>query len=480
MDEKFQLFSIEQTRKVLQKFSVQNIKKYNPTYIYKNKEYELSSSDYIWLLYQSLDKTCINEETIEFPKIISFVFYPFLTNNSQYKIFHGIDEKFGIEKLNVGYVLADDFKKIYFYHNSNELIYENNCISNEKFFSYVNGIINKINFFNLQIFVIDCTITIKKISHACVIYIQIIENDIYLYGYDPQAYCLSNQMNVLKKTLECLGKAISFISKQTLINKKNINNVYIDFSKKKSITCFLDHNLLGYNNGYCVIFSFFFFNIFLNIIFNWSSKIPQIGLIFEHIEEYLLKIYDNDKGKHEFLYILLNFANFFYEIYYISVNNIINESYKKNIIKKKFFQKLDINFKFYFETEILEKISKKNNYNYSNIFKSKEFLKPLGYTCLNNYDCESKFCNNRLCDKSPPLMFPFSYFFPKKYELEELRSVGNPCLNDDQCKSKKCIENICSNDYQEETYDDNENLEQIYKEEWEMLDRENEREYNLH
>ena len=77
-------------------------------------------------------------------------------------------------------------------------------------------------------------------------------------------------------------------------------------------------------------------------------------------------------------------------------------------------------------------------------------------------------------------MFPFSYFFPKKYELEELRSVGNPCLNDDQCKSKKCIENICSNDYQEETYDDNENLEQIYKEEWEMLDRENEREYNLH
>ena len=504
MDEKFQLFSMEKIQNAMNKFSENifstPIQNYKTTFIYEGNRYDLDPADYIWLLYQTMGHFYQVKFTFleDFPNLYLSVYQTMIKDKLlPYEKIQGFSYGNDIGMLRI--ICDENNSDIFFWpiNYEKECIFSNNLYS-QNFMITIENIFKQMTNKQIDNYIIDVPIKMNIAVHQTLIFIQIIGDDIYLYGYDCFGVLHKNYfVHVLSRVLSHIKNITEFfISTGTMIRNKKIKNIFINYSEQKTVfELFQTENFGLYNSGYCIIYTSFVFYILLSIICNCTEKIYiPISHIIIVIESYMSALFHNN-NKEKLIAILKNFANNCVENYYINIANLINKNYQNKseneIVKKMVNQSFQNQFKIFFEQYFFQKIKTneqqkkkigdlcvKNNECYSEYCEDNKCkinyrtLKPLGYSCMYNIDCESQICKNGICNESRK----------SKTSKKNLRSVGNPCLYDSQCKTNSCIENVCSGDYEEEMYGDKEDLEKKYRKQWKkeehrILDIENETEY---
>ena len=504
MDEKFQGFSMEKIDIVMKKFSENKfstpIQNYKTTIIYEGNRYDVDPIDYIWLLYQTISYFYQIKFTFleDFPNLYLSVYQTMIKDNLiPYRKLQGFN--YGND-MGMMRVICDENNSDIFLRQigqQKECIFLNNLYS-ENFMVIIENILKEMTNKEFDNYIIDVPIMMNVGVHQSLIFIQIIGDEIYLYGYDSIGnYDENYYLGVLVRLLFHIKNVIEFFSETgTMIRNKKIKNIYVNYPADKSIFTFFQPGSVGkYNPGYCMIYTSFVLYLLMFIICNFPEKInTPFFYIFNFIQSYMFTVHDYN-SKEMLPSILKKFANNCAENYYININDLIDEKYQNKLeninIKKAVNQSFQNQFKKYFLKYFFEPVKNnqpekkkngeyciQNNECYSDYCEDNECkinyrtLKPLGYSCIYDIDCESQICKNGICDEN------------KKTETlkKNLRSVGNPCLYDSQCKTNSCIENVCSGDYEEEMYGDKEDLDEKYRKEWDeekdrILDIENETEY---
>ena len=379
-----------------------------------------------------------------------------MKNDLKYNDLRGFNYNYGSDILRI--ICPDTVSDILYYPIENKtpnIIYKN-LIFDIDFSVKIQSILKKMTNNSFDIFIIDIPIVMDIGIHQNLIFIEIIENNIYLFGYDPLGNYYENYFgHVLYKTMSYISDVIKiYISQGNIIRNRNINNIFIKISNKKTIFQLFNDGTFGkYNPGYCMIYTSFIFYLLFYITCNWSKKyIPRISIVIDLIETYLLKLY-NENNIYLFIKILKQFSYNCFENYYINVFTLIDQIYinktENNNVKKILNFTIEENFKNLFKLYFLENV--KNDEYKENEILDLDVLRYSGYSCKKDSDCISEKCKNGICD-----------FVFDKFSEKNLRSVGNPCLYDSQCKTNSCIENIFSGDYEEEMYAHKEDLEKKY------------------